>query len=271
MVKKALTGFDLLSWIVAVLRQTPTKRNDITFWQQDADAYVSQRASPAINLIEAERLEQFEKHGYTLQDDRQHVAGELEHAALFAITGAANWWPDGWDLGTRNKIGQKPLQERLVIAAALLAAEIDRLLAAEHLGGAHTSRTPAELLAWDSLQGQMFERTLVQLAAQSDKWAEMLVIYRTGVKPQPTAAQRLGEEIQARLANVPTVDGMDIALLADAAVDGINYLLAHNCPGNCGDNYCDENGCVMRKRYATELIPPATNIGISQAEETPET
>jgi len=28
------------------------------------------------------------------------------------------------------------------------------------------------------------------------------------------------------------------------------------CQGNCGMNYCDENGCMERKRVLTNPIPP---------------
>ncbi|MCP9763824.1 hypothetical protein [Lacihabitans soyangensis] len=32
--------------------------------------------------------------------------------------------------------------------------------------------------------------------------------------------------------------------------------LANGCTGNCGMNYCDENGCVERKKHYVEPIEP---------------
>lgn len=270
MQKAALTGHDLILWLVQILKQTPPKENAVANWQKDAEAYLQQRASAGANLIEQERLEQLEKHGITLLDDRKHTAGQLWNAAMFCVTGTSTWWPDGWDLGVRNNIGRKEFKERLVIAGALLAAEIDRLLEYEQPGGTYTSTTPAELVVKEAIAGQVFEATLVQLAGTNDFWAGALELYRTGVRPKPTAAQRLGEVIATKMADLPAVDGMDIELLAQAAVDGIGNYLANYCDGNCGDNYCDENGCVKRKRVLVDDLLPAPAVATSAVEEVPE-
>lgn len=232
MQKKALTGHDLILWLVQILQQTPSKDNAVTHWQKDAEAYLNQRASAGANLIEQERLEQLEKHGFALPSDRQYTAGQLWNAAMFCVTGTASWWPEGWDLGMRNRIGQKEFRERLVIAGALLAAEIDRLLEYEQPGGTYTATTPAELIVKEAISGQVFETTLVRLAGTNPFWAGALEMYRTGVRPKPTAAQSLGEAIATKLADMPDVDGMDIEVLAQAAVDGIgNYLATLQHPG----------------------------------------
>jgi hypothetical protein len=35
------------------------------------------------------------------------------------------------------------------------------------------------------------------------------------------------------------------------------------CTGNCGMNYCDENGCIDRKRNTASLIDPPVNVSQS--------
>jgi hypothetical protein len=97
-----------------------------------------------IELITEERKEQVEKHGYTLESDLHYGAmGQLNFAAnalgwQYDIRGkeveeenriytASGWVPAGWDKDVWVKMVSKPYKERLIIAAALLAAEIDRL------------------------------------------------------------------------------------------------------------------------------------------------
>ncbi|HLO43893.1 MAG TPA: hypothetical protein VK175_06135 [Leadbetterella sp.] len=44
--------------------------------------------------------------------------------------------------------------------------------------------------------------------------------------------------------------------------------LANGCTGNCGMNYCDENGCVERKKHYVEPIEPMKDDvdGLRQAQ-----
>lgn len=37
---------------------------------------------------------------------------------------------------------------------------------------------------------------------------------------------------------------------------GIGWAEQEPCDGNCGMNYCDENGCTERKRVLTDPCPP---------------
>jgi hypothetical protein len=80
-----------------------------------------------IELIAEERKEQIEKHGWTLEHDRGHIDGAILRAAIYAIEASQhnsdtfNWYD------FQKKILAKPYIERLVIAGALIAAEIDRL------------------------------------------------------------------------------------------------------------------------------------------------
>jgi len=90
-----------------------------------------------IELIAQERKEQIEKHGISVDEDvKTNEAGELKSAAfsLIGVTDSEalpkyNPWP--WDKERWGKICAKPYKERLVVAGALIAAEIDRLQATE--------------------------------------------------------------------------------------------------------------------------------------------
>lgn len=96
--------------------------------------------SAATNLIAAERQRQIEREGWTPDhDDAEHQTGELVHAAICyayhpfsnerqAITPPWRWpWePESWKPTPEDRIRE------LTKAAALIAAEIDRLLRYEH-------------------------------------------------------------------------------------------------------------------------------------------
>ena len=89
-----------------------------------------------IELIVQERQEQIEKHGRTIEYDFKannhyqlsQAAGLLSHLdpEEFGDNMEA-CCPIGWDINLWTKMMSKPYKERLVIAGALCAAEIDRL------------------------------------------------------------------------------------------------------------------------------------------------
>lgn len=83
-----------------------------------------------IELIAQERAEQIEKHGWDLSHDADYANGELRRAAIFCLTLYEQDWPwhDG-GIGTHfyNKIIEKSYEQRLVVAGAFCAAELDRL------------------------------------------------------------------------------------------------------------------------------------------------
>ena len=81
----------------------------------------------AIELITKERAEQIEKHGFDSSHDETNDDGELRHVAACLITGAKTYYPDHWDKSFLVKFEAKDDIERLVVAGALIAAEIDRL------------------------------------------------------------------------------------------------------------------------------------------------
>ena len=99
-----------------------------------------------IEKITDERQRQIEKEGWTPEHDEQHEEGELALvAALYAtpipllqqITGRyggpefADPWPDSWDDEWDKRKKHRKLR-RLVIAGALIAAEIDRIQRQPH-------------------------------------------------------------------------------------------------------------------------------------------
>lgn len=89
-----------------------------------------------IELIAQERAEQIEKHGRTIEkdvelnDDQQlSLAAEMLLAVEHEEGIDSESYPDGWDKEICTYMISKPYKERLIIAGALIAAEIDRLAA----------------------------------------------------------------------------------------------------------------------------------------------
>jgi hypothetical protein len=87
-----------------------------------------------IELIAKERQEQIEKHRRTLQlDALNNSEMQLSDAAAkLCVDDAGGYWktelcPNGWDQDVWDKMTNKSYKERLIIAGALIAAEIDRL------------------------------------------------------------------------------------------------------------------------------------------------
>lgn len=83
-----------------------------------------------IELIAQERKEQIEKHGRTVERDvKENPSGELVLGAMNLIHKNCYWedFPAVWDRQICENMAKKPRKERLIIAAALLVAEIDRL------------------------------------------------------------------------------------------------------------------------------------------------
>jgi len=89
-----------------------------------------------IELIAKERREQIEKHNRTVEHDVEiNCYHELVMAAGI-LTAAPDVikhlkpeevCPPGWNIEIFTKMFMKPYKERLVIAGALIAAEIDRI------------------------------------------------------------------------------------------------------------------------------------------------
>ena len=88
-----------------------------------------------IELIAQERQEQIEKHGFNLSNDEDYSENELVSAAMYALTQEDEHYPRGWGFWFHDKMVKKEERmseeefwiERLKIAGALIAAELDRI------------------------------------------------------------------------------------------------------------------------------------------------
>jgi hypothetical protein len=81
--------------------------------------------------IAAERRKQVLVKGFTPEHDDQHRNYELsEAAACYAAIEELTIWPEGWG-SISDAFTGKTIRETLIIAAALLVAEIERLDRAE--------------------------------------------------------------------------------------------------------------------------------------------
>lgn len=95
------------------------------------------KSKTGVELIAQERQEQIEKHGYTLDfvksNPEYYEDKQLATAALGLLS--IEWeeqvelydYLENWDQDTVSNMMSKPYKERLIIAGALIAAEIDRL------------------------------------------------------------------------------------------------------------------------------------------------
>jgi hypothetical protein len=85
-----------------------------------------------IELIAIERQEQIHKHHRTIGHDVLQNSGcQLAYGAERLCVPGLDIYnyqaPDGWNDELWEKMTGKPYKERLIIAGALIAAEIDRL------------------------------------------------------------------------------------------------------------------------------------------------
>ena len=87
-----------------------------------------------IELIAIERQEQIEKHGRTIESDvkNNRYSQLIDGAILIMMTDRHKMTPPSfWDIKTWKHMIDKPEKERMIIAGALIAAEIDRIQANE--------------------------------------------------------------------------------------------------------------------------------------------
>lgn len=82
-----------------------------------------------IELIAQERAEQIEKHGFSIEGDiKYNRFNQLIEGAMILMRSNPKMKdiPIRWEKEVWKKMINKPRKERLVIAGALIAAEIDR-------------------------------------------------------------------------------------------------------------------------------------------------
>lgn len=97
---------------------------------------LGKKVSPATKLVARERYEQIYKHGFNFSNDKYYVSGELAKVALFCLspTDPNNNWPLNLNTIFKEKILKKDQLDRMVVAAALLTAEADRLILSVKMG-----------------------------------------------------------------------------------------------------------------------------------------
>lgn len=92
------------------------------------------KTETGIELIAKERLEQVLKHNQTIEVDvKENGSYQLAIAASKMLAYPAECHdyqlpPVGWDINRYRKMREKSYKDRLIIAGALLAAELDRLI-----------------------------------------------------------------------------------------------------------------------------------------------
>ena len=94
---------------------------------------ITNQNTVGIQLISAERQKQIEKHGFTAEHHVNHPEWYDQNQLIYAANVLAKqetrtpWTPANWDQRWFNNLVERPHRDRLIIAGALIAAELDRL------------------------------------------------------------------------------------------------------------------------------------------------
>jgi hypothetical protein len=85
-----------------------------------------------IDMIIQERNDQLTIHNFTVENDvKTHPNGELLRFAHYLISADNAYFPNGFSKDYVHQFFMQPRLKQLAIAAACIAAEIDRLIAVE--------------------------------------------------------------------------------------------------------------------------------------------
>lgn len=85
------------------------------------------KPTTGLAMIAQERQEQLEIQMYAPVNDDGYLNNQLLRVSTAIVTGDSGDFPTDWDYEWYRKTIRKPINERLAIAGALIAAEIDRL------------------------------------------------------------------------------------------------------------------------------------------------
>lgn len=86
------------------------------------------KAMTGVELIAEARLKQKVKSGHSIKSDYEAYPDfELMDAVKAILNGNPGEMPKNWDKEASERLCEKPLQDRLVTAGAMLAAQIDVL------------------------------------------------------------------------------------------------------------------------------------------------
>jgi hypothetical protein len=127
--KMILYGINLIHNETAIGLIFYNDKKQLMFFSVDC-SLIEDVSKTGIELIADERKNQIEKHGRTVERDvRENPSGELALGAINLIHKNCYWsdFPGSWNRQTCEHMANKPYKERLVIAGALISAEIDRL------------------------------------------------------------------------------------------------------------------------------------------------
>lgn len=120
--------------LIGVIKNKQWERLDSKAWSVENTLALieSDDTLTGVDLILVERKEQLTKHKRTLQADREfNDVGQLSVAAGILsqkfIPENLPLIPKNWNASIWQKMISKPYKERLIIAGALIAAEIDRV------------------------------------------------------------------------------------------------------------------------------------------------
>lgn len=133
------------------LFKTPDEAYDLylqSLYSRNKIKIMEEQVKTGIELIAAERGEQIMKHGRNIQSDVSNNSEyQLATAAArllmtprdegFDLMAEDIFVPIGWNKEIWLKMHGKPYKDRLIIAGALIAAEIDRLTKASHPSPSH--------------------------------------------------------------------------------------------------------------------------------------
>lgn len=84
-----------------------------------------------IEMITERRTVQLNKLGYTPESDKAYIKKELLGVATAIAHKEPSFFPHSWRIEIYSKLANKSYVERLADAGALIAAEIDRIIAQE--------------------------------------------------------------------------------------------------------------------------------------------
>lgn len=103
------------------------KSANYALWLAEALQDAQMAPASGVDMIAAERREQIERHGFDAahDDGPDHDRGQLIDAAVYLLTGVG--YPSSWADEHKQKFDRKSRLQKLVVAGALIAAEIDRL------------------------------------------------------------------------------------------------------------------------------------------------
>jgi hypothetical protein len=121
-----------------------------------------------VELIAQERHEQIEKHDRTIERDAKFNAnGEMKAVARYILgVGTDSEYPRNWSSDWKFKLDRKTPVEKLVIAGAFIAAEIDRLAAASEIK-----------LTKQDISAELFDTTYDDLTGMKKQLVDLLYRY----------------------------------------------------------------------------------------------